>query len=299
MNMGNKFNWEIIFKVSLLLVFLFLITSCQSGDSQDTIQKNFKQGIMELQIKLLPNAPPPKVYQNTDFKLIVELDNQAAYEIDNGLLKITGVDNQYIELFPDPLVGLEFEPLVGKSLVSPAGEKTFLEFDGRARNLFLNSESRGEKFFVKASYATNMEFIDTVCLDPNIYSFYDSGCKVEDKKTYGGQGAPLAVVDMEEIMYPGPNAGVEFRFQLKNRGKGKVGNVTLTKALMGNEELECNFQGTGLDTKIKNFKEKKQEAILICQSEELRSQGSYKTTVFLAFDYEYEIKVEKQINLVR
>ena len=280
--------------ILVLLVFLVFLVSCGEGDPEAQAQVNFKQGVRELNVKFLENAPPERIYELSNFKMILELDNQAAYDITNGDVQIIGLDDYYF--FMD-VYNLPFDPLLGRSLMNPAGEKTFMEFNGRAEELFQNSQNYNGNYFLKVSYDSTMEFADTICLNPDLYEVYDSGCKIEPQKSYSGQGAPLAVSEVEEILYPGNGAEVEFRLKVQNRGSGKVGAVTLNKATLGGQEIACAFQGDTVDGKTVRFGEELQERILVCRTF-LRDLSSYTTTLAVDFDYSYELLQEKQLKLV-
>jgi hypothetical protein len=278
----------------IILVTLFLLGCGSSGKKE--VQINFKEGMASLNIKTFENAPPREIYANSNFKVIVELDNQMAYDVINGEIRLLGIDNKYFQILP---LEKDFDILLGKSLTSPTGEKEFVEFNGRAHQLFLSADKYNANYFIQVNYDSTMEFSDSVCVNPKIYEVYDSGCKVQDKKSYSGQGAPLAITDMEEIISPGTGASVEFRFKLRNRGKGKVGIVNIGRASLGRYSMNCIFQqgpqGTGRSI---DFNKNKQEATLICRAP-LQDLSSYTTTVTLDFIYSYEEKLQHRLNLIK
>ncbi|MBT4804861.1 hypothetical protein HON71_01685 [Candidatus Woesearchaeota archaeon] len=284
----------------IIVLFMFLLGCGSSSGPKQGIQ-NFKQGYGSLDVRFLDNSPPEKIYQGSKFKMIVELDNQAAYDLEGGQIKIMGVDEKFF-LMSSPLTN-DFSVLMGKSLVSPSGEKIFVEFDATALNeLFENAERFQNPFFVKVSFDSVFEFTDTVCINPNLYEVYDSGCKVQPKKSYSGQGAPVAVTELESVIYPS-SAGTEteFRILVKNRGSGKANLVVLEGGKLGNQELkDCHFQNSVKDSQGKKvlFYKKKQEDLLICKLF-LRDQVSYETTLSLDFSYNYEISKKHQLNMYK
>ncbi len=291
---------KLIKLIIIIVLFMFLLGCGADSGGKKGIQ-NFKQGYGALEVRFLDNAPPKKIYQGSNFKMIAELDNQAAYDIKNGELKIVGVDQKFFLIMP-PLTR-NFPLLLGKSLINPSGEKIFIEFDVTAKKeLFENAERFQNPYFLKLSFDSIFEFTDTICINPNLYEIYDSGCKVQPKKSYSGQGAPMAITELESIIYPS-SAGteVEFRLLIKNRGQGKANFIQLEKVMLGNEELkDCHFQNSIEDPQAKKvlFYESKQEDILICKTY-LSGQASYETTLSLDFSYDYEIKERQQLNLYR
>jgi hypothetical protein len=277
----------------LVIIFLLLI-GCSKSVGR-TGQVNFKQGISELSLSFLENAPPENIYPDSEFSIVVKLENQAAYGLTEGSLKMVGLDEKYFFVTPTEQ---SLRVLEGRSLANPDGDKEFVEFSGRSGGLFQNAEKYTGNFFMKVDYNSEMEFSDTVCINANVYDVYDSGCKVEQFKSYSGQGAPLAITKMEEIVGYGGSSPTEFRFTLKNRGNGKVGNVIVRSAFIGGKELPCQFKGVeGIGTSI-SFKEDKQEATLVCKKL-MSQQGSYETAMSLKFVYDYSIKQKHTLTLVR
>ena len=280
-------------KKILFVVLLLFVLGCGAGPGENALEYNFKQGITEVQLQTLENAPPEKIYPNTPFKIIVEVDNQAAYDATAGIVNIVGLDNAFFRV---DRTEQSFTQIAGRSALMPEGEKIYLEFDGAAGQLFQNSEEYVNTFFLKTRYNSRMEFTDTVCINTNLYAVYDSGCTLEPTKSYSGQGAPLAVSEVEEIITPG--AAVEFRVHLSNEGEGSMTVVHLGRTMLGGEELTCEFQDVGENKKSVSFTPEKQEATLICRKF-LRDQSSYTTTLLLTFSYDYEVKEEQTLRLVR
>ncbi|MBI2662074.1 hypothetical protein HYX11_01300 [Candidatus Woesearchaeota archaeon] len=278
------------------IILLFLI-GCTSSPNITSPTYNFKQGVSELNFRMLPNAPPDKIYPESNFKLILEADNKAAYDINNLAVNIVGLDDKYFLL---NVYEQKIPTMYGKSLNSPIGDKQFLEFDGVSNKLFQNAQYYTGNYIVKASYQSKIEFADTICLNPNLYSINDAGCKVQDKKSYGGQGGPLAVDGIEEITYPSGTGGlVEFRVNLANKGRGKVNTVHLITSNLGGEEMECEFLGENVITqKLIKMTNEKQQATLRCKTF-IKEQNSYASSLSLSFTYDYEFKQQFKLNLVK
>lgn len=274
-----------------LIVFTLLLAGCKDSGGRD-VSYNFKQGVSEVTFKLMKNAPPDKIYPDSNFKIIVEIDNLAAYDVDSGQISVAGLDDKYFTVYPGTQ---PFDLLLGRSFVNPDGDKKVLEFDGYSGQLFQNAKEYVGPYFLQGSYHSTVEFSDTVCLNPNMYQVYDGGCLVEDRKTYKGQGAPLMVSEIEEIISPGQEA--EFRIKIKNRGKGKITLVRLLDSSLGGKELNCEFPYSQ-DKKEIVMKRDEQEVLLICRSF-LRSFNSYVTSLSLGFSYDYEFKQKQRLKMVK
>jgi len=285
-------------KIIILLLLILFVTACKKTP-EGTLQYNFKQGHGNLVISTFENAPPDIIYPNSDFMITVKLENQGAYDLTNGRIKILGFDDKYIYLFENEadIISLEEEPLLlGKSSLNPLGETTFIEFEAHTKDLFPGAESHPAPYFIKADYDYQTELSQTICLNPKIYDAYDSGCKVEPKISLNGQGSPLAITELEEIIYPGPVPQVEFRLHLKNQGRGKVKEVRLNQAKLSDKPLNCEFKNNpNINKKVFNFKEE-QEATLICKMT-LEEQKSYSTILYVDLHFTYSIKEKKTLTL--
>ena len=68
--------------------------------------------------------------------------------------------------------------------------------------------------------------------------------------------------------------------------------------LLGGEEMPCEFQRVGENKKMMNFTPEKQEATIICRKF-LKDQNSYTTPLAVSFSYDYEVKKEGRVRMVR
>ncbi len=283
---------QIIIMMFLLLFSLSFLSSCGSG-GESVLDYNFKQGIAELNIKLFENAPPPEIYPDSEFKFIVELDNQAAYDATDGTVRIVGLDPKYFIVSP---AEQSFNSLLGRSLAVPSGEKSLdVQFAGHSQRLFEGAESYSQNYFLITKYNSQMDFTDTVCINPSLYRTYNPGCEMEGRKSYDGQGAPVAVTQMEELVTPGSGAAVEFRFQIRNEGSGQVGHLNLNDARLGNELLFCKFIGSK-DPKSVVIGLNDPEVLLVCKKP-LRELNAFTTAVSLSFSFDYEVQQEMQLTI--
>jgi hypothetical protein len=184
-------------------------------------------------------------------------------------------------------------------MINPIGGQQYLEFKGFANGLYENSEQYIGNYFVKADYDSSFEFMDSVCVNPSLYDVYSSGCKTESRKSYSGQGAPISITQIEEIIRPsqGKGAEIEFRMQVANRGRGKLTELTFLTAKLGNQVVDCNFNGQK-DSKAMNFTANKQDVGLVCKLK-IDSSSSYTSTLYAAFDYKYSLEQRYSLNIVK
>ncbi len=282
-------------RISLVLISLVLLTfllGCGSSPPS-ALSYNFKQGLADVTMRLLPQAPPEKIYPSSSFKIMAELDNQLAYDLTEGTVSIVGLDQQYFQVIP---LQQTIPVLLGRSFTAPSGEKTMVEFDGTAQYLIDNAKEYVGNYFLTLRYNSNVDFSDSICINPNLYDVYDAGCKVQPQKSYSGQGAPVAVTKLEEIITPG--AAVEFRLTVANRGRGKVNSLTLGAARLGSQEMTCLFGGTAGNSRTITWPKEKQEVPIICRAI-LKDQSSYTTTIAVDFTYSYERVEQQKLRMVR
>lgn len=287
----------------VVILSLLLISGC-GGTSTSTLSYNFKQGVSEVNVKLMENAPPKQIYPFSKFKLIVDLDNQAAYGVTNGKVNIIGLDSKYFVL---DSISRDFNTLQGRSLQNPLGEQKFLTFDGDAKGLFQNAQQYTGNYYLNVDYDSVFEFTDTMCLNPSVYDIYDSGCKEQNRKSYSGQGAPVAITEVEEMIYPYETgtSDLEFRMRLSNRGRGRINTVTFQEAKLGGAVMDCNFvenyEAIGQNAETKKtlvFKSGVQETMVICRTHVPQSK-SYTTTVYARFGYQYTLEQRYALRLVK
>ncbi|MFA6461340.1 MAG: hypothetical protein WCV90_03665 [Candidatus Woesearchaeota archaeon] len=281
----------------ITLVSLLFLTSCGSTVPQKQAAYNFQTGISELNWKFLTNSPPEKIYPYSGFKMILMLDNQAAYPLTNGKVSIVGLDGKYFQL--DQLEQ-NFEPLDGRNLENPLGGQDQLEFSGTAGGLFSSAEEYQGNYFLMLNYNSKVDFVDTVCMNSHQYDTYDSGCKSNLNNNYPGQGAPLAVTQMEQISYPTQEANggeVEFRLRVQNRGRGKVLNATLVEAKIGGEDLYCSFDSSK-EQKNSGLNDNKQETMLFCKTS-VKQDYSYTTPLLISLSYKYALSERQRLWLVK
>jgi hypothetical protein len=282
------------FKLILIVFFLFFLVSC--GSKLDgSISKNFKQGLGEVSVSLMENNPPKTIYPNSNFKLILNIESSVAYDVESGSVRVVGFDEDYFEIYP---LEESFEKLIAKGPYNPDGSKVLIELDGESKNLFQNSVKYNADYFIEINYKSSLKFSETVCVNTNLYRSIGSGCEVNSKQSYSGQGASFAIINLEEIISPGIDPRVEFRFKLKNIGSGNLISVNLNNANLGKEKLDCRFQDFSSDKKQFIFTSKKQETTLICMRS-LNENDAYSTTLLLDFDYSYKSNNKHRLTMVK
>ncbi len=266
------------------IIVLFFLSAC--GSSSSGIETDFKTGYKGLLVTPMKNAPPKEVYAGSNIKLGLRLENSGAYEASNGKIQLSGFDKSRLSFFKTEEM---LENMEGKSVVNPVGSINFKEFEGKV-SLPEGIKEHLERFMVVTSYDYAAELNYDACINPHLYelSSEKDACKIKDIASFSGQGSPLAIEKVEEVIFPGNKPKVEFRLHFKNRDKGKVTNLVIEEGKLGNQMILCSPMELDLE---------KGENIVICQAS-LQNQNVYTSTLFLRATFTYETTDWIEVNII-
>ena len=85
--------------------------------------------------------------------------------------------------------------------------------------------------------------------------------------------------------------------KLENRGKGKVGKVSLLTSALGGKPLTCEFRGDTIENSL-FFESEQKSATLICAGY-LSSDATYTTPLFVELWYDYEIDQKESMMILK
>ena len=272
----------------LALAISLLLLSCQKTPLRGA-EVNYKQGFLDVDVSSLANK---EEYQGRELELPVLVQNTLAYDLENAVVSVVGFDNHYVELYSDRT---EIPSLEGKSIFNPLGGEERVEFNGLIKQLLPGAVKEAQNYRIYVKYDSKVEFSPSICVTSQLsgYESYEGGCAFQQEISYNGQGAPLGVTNLEII--PRQGREVELRLSVENKGKGKVGRVSLASATLGGKPMVCDFrgveeQGAGLFS----FASEQKSAKLLCTGF-LTSESSYQTTLFVELWYDYEMNVKEQL----
>jgi len=282
--------------VLLLVVFLFL-TACQS-DQPSSIDKNYKMGFMELEISIDDQMSPKVIHQNTQngFTLSMNLFNRGGYAAENVNIKIANFDHTFLDI---PTYEQFLGTIEANSIFNDdqTGGREFITFSGDALDL-RGAEQKDANYRIFVSYNSKVEFSPTICINPSAYRVEDIGCNLPTGQvSFSGQGAPLAITKMEQILTGGDSAKMEIRVVLENIGSGDINQITLGKTLLGNDPLTCEFKGVVKKAEnVVAFKKGKKSAELVC-TRYLSGFSSYETPIYIELGYDYEFSERGSVKI--
>ena len=205
--------------ILVLLAVILLVSSCQIGRNRENL--NWRTGSQGVYMALAINSPPPRIYDDENLNVVLDLENRGATDIKGGSNRIylSGFDPSIItgvstrgEIMPD---------MEGKDLYNPYGDIGIMSFDANIRDLRSRNIDKYEPMLLlTACYAYETIADPMVCIDPDPYS-RTAVRKVCTPSTVGAgsQAAPVAISSVEVE----PSKGrTKFKIYVKNVGGGTV-----------------------------------------------------------------------------
>lgn len=211
------------FIVPFVLISLVLVSvGCTTREGEGG-EENFRVGTRGLEMRFGVNSPPPRLYDDEDFRVIIELYNEGATDISGGNNRIylSGFDSSIITGIST--YGATIQDLEGKSMYNPQGDYDVVEINGYVRDLkSRNIDTLDQDLLVTACYNYETIAAPVVCIDPDPYSVTkeEKVCDANYVVDFvGTQAAPVAVTNVQ--VEPAPKR-TQFKIYVKNVGVGTV-----------------------------------------------------------------------------
>ena len=284
--------------ITLLVIILLVLTACGGEDLGPISERNYKTGYAELDIAVDEQMTPDTIHQNTveGFTLSFNLFNRAGYDAKNVKVRLANYDHTYLDF----VVNDQTVNTIDKNSIfnnDNTGGREFLTFTGDVLDL-RGAEQKRANYRLYLSYDSKVELSPTICVNPRPYQIHDVGCNVPTGTvSFSGQGAPLAVTQMEQIIPGGDSPKMELRFKVENVGKGIIKKITLGKTALGNDPLTCEFKGAvSKGPQTIAFKRDKKSAELVC-TRFLQGHASYETPILVELFYDYEFSQKRSVTI--
>ena len=231
------------------------------SSSKKTPEVNVYVGTSGLVAEFAKTAPPPKVFERSDFPILIRVRNIGAFNVgenDLGTLSI-GRERDYIpqliveesnRVFPNTANDNQLSFIVdGKTQANPQGDELIIPINARTGRLDPQSENKQSTLTATLCYPYRTLLSTTVCIDPDVAGVRPGkkACTVKDLAFNNGQGAPISIVKIEPQMIPevgnqpGSNKDVikpQFLIFVENKGRG-------TPVDSNYYHLSCSKQDTG------------------------------------------------------
>jgi hypothetical protein len=300
----------------LIIISLFLL-SCSSSNNRN-FDSEYRTGSQGIVMNFVHNAPPSSVYDTDPLNILIEVLNKGAHDISRGsnsYIYLSGFDTNIITNIAHG--GKIIEDLEGKSRYNPYGDKDFINFDGKIRDLSA-LKMDDYRFNLQATacykYETNAQGL--VCLDPEPFSSSSRTkvCSGSTSPSMGTQGAPIAVSNI--IVEPTPGR-TKFKISISNVGGGDVfkdgfNYLSLCSPYSGSglqfEDMDMiklsqvkvnNIDITGTCKPVRNGEVRLINGVanVICEVE-LSSGPAFTTPLTIQLNYGYRQTISKDLRVI-
>lgn len=232
---------------AILAIFTF---GCSSASTQ-TKEINVFVGTDGLSVVFANNAPPQRVFESSDFPIVLRIRNNGAFSITDqsqginelnglkGLLTI-GTEKDYVKsttfqsgerIFNGDKDNEIYFFVDGKTQINPQGDELIVPIVGKTGKLDPQSERRISTITANLCYPYKTVLSTTLCLDPDIAGLNTGKkvCSVKDIDFNSGQGAPIAITRIESQMLFDESTNKirpQFVIYIENKGKGTPVDVS-------------------------------------------------------------------------
>jgi len=320
-------------KLIISLIIILFISGCGFGSEEGPIRvKDAYRGTDGLIMNFLENVPAGDVFEDSSFRIYVELMNEGAFDISGGYLTLgleedyMSVDGDWSNLEPSRIDVLDENHVMfyldGKSPQSPLGEEDVITIMVNALKFKEEqSEIHASNIFMTACYDYQTTAGPSVCIDTDIHGSLsiEKPCRVRDI-SLTSQGAPLAVTKVEVKMLPEDiRIKPHFLIYIENKGNGEVVrkdrveqtcysgsldysdiNVAEVTAFLSDKQLDCEPKIDNTDLKS-TVKLKGKEAIVRCFTKDEdaigKEKGTYTAPLKIIVNYGYTFTISKGVTI--
>jgi len=274
-----------------LLILVLVSFGCKRGQPgiDGPIVINYHKGNDGLEVKFLDNLPPDEIVVGSKFLIGLEVKNQGAFDVTFGSVLISGIDDYYVSVERNEY----YIEIDGKKPGFPNGGFEIINIEAQVVDIpaLVTSYPILIRAITKYRYETEAGL--EVCITPDIYGYVAKNpvCEVKEIILSGGQGAPVVVTKIRELVSPfGNNLRVDFDIEIENKGDGKVeGKVFIKDVRLSSVPIPCSESAIELDTQKKGF--------FVCTSQTQVSAGAYLAPLSINLVYDYVSAVDKKIKV--
>lgn len=215
--------------VCMLIVVVFLVSCGTVAGGQtpaDTAAalRAVQTGSQGVVVTLLPNNPPPLIYDQNELIILAEVRNRGNYNLEPGecFVQVTGFDPNILRGINVPRTCADVSGMLeGKNVYNLEGGFNQLEFQSQNINLPPGVLEYNPTLNFVSCYIYHTTANPSVCVDPLFYQVtaQQKTCIPHDVALGGGQGAPVAVSSVGVDMVGGKGI---FEITIQNIGGGRV-----------------------------------------------------------------------------
>jgi len=148
-----------------ILLMIFILTSCGGASRSVQSREDIFKGSDALVLNFLLNAPPSQVYEESPFRVAVDIKNNGANYDADGVLLI-GYEEDYMLLEQNRR---KYINIRGRSIENPFGEDEKFIFDFTSKVVDRLSTHHESVIFATACYEFKTFATSAVCIDTDLY----------------------------------------------------------------------------------------------------------------------------------
>lgn len=306
----------------LVLVFILLV-GCRGRVPQgeqpletEAALRLVQTGTQGVELKVLPNYPPPLVYDKNELVALVEVQNKGNHDLEAGncFVQVTGFDpNIILGGFNVPRSCAEnVATLEGKNVYNVQGGVNQLEFRSTSIQLPPGVYEYDPKFvLLKACYFYHTKASPSVCVDPLFYQVTAEQKACDFRRsvlTGGGQGAPVGV-SYVGVQMAGGKAVFEINVVNLDNGRVLSPDVDVQNCDSGLDygsldkiryTVQLANAGTVGDCRPKDgyVRLTNNQGKIVCTFN-LPNTGAYETPLLIDLDYGYVKSIQQPLKIIR
>ena len=237
--------------LGIFFIAIFLV-GCTTSTSRSK-EVDIFTGTEGLNAEFSNNAPPPKVFEDNLFPILIKLRNNGVNNIKSksGIIAI-GAENDYIKditaeensriIQSKEIKNHVLFDIDGKSKINAKGEEMAVVLSAKAGKLDPQSENKASTMTATLCYPYKTTLSTTVCIDPDITGLRPAKkvCNVNDIFFSNGQGAPIAITKIEPQMLPDADKSIirpQFLIYIENKGRGNPVNPKNYQSICGKQDV--------------------------------------------------------------
>ena len=320
--MKTQYKSETTMKALFIIITLavsIMVTSCSSSTPSAAPLTNYRSGSDGMAVTFVSKMPPQQIKEKSTFGVGIQLSNKGAYDINNGILVLSGYDPSLVTINQGQGYSQSYNikeniNLQGKSGFNPTGSMDMVFFEGSSKELPASSTKQDITFVATMCYPYETIASSDICIITdvaNLASTIKPVCAVSDVINIQPQGAPVNVAKIEPTIF---NENGDLQAKLKiyvvNSQKGEVRskdsyfkdckgpalktedvNRVLIQAYIGNKKMDCPDYVIVISGKDTNYAE--------CTTTIDRQQQNYLTTLRVVLDYGYVTTQSNKVTITK
>ncbi|MBD3203302.1 hypothetical protein GF327_03345 [Candidatus Woesearchaeota archaeon] len=308
-----------IYPVLCFILIIGLASCSRSSGSGGDIEEKYRTGTEGIVLRFLPELPPSSVFNTYPLTVMVDYRNAGAYTVGNGIIYLSGFDDNYIPFESQgdcsgagSVCG--FSNLEGKSIYNPEGlYSRIAEFKTNRVEVsgIDNIDTFTQRIRASVCYEYQTNAYPVVCIDPTVGkgTVTDKVCSVHPVSLSGGQGAPIAITNVEQEMAAGSGtqAQVIFKITIQNVGDGvpfitqPINNchteLTFTNANYVHVD-EVSFSNNNLNCQPQDVRLSNNKGFTICEGRGSYGTSAFETPLNIQLSYRYRNSISTEVEIV-